>query len=180
MNELYDWDHSIELQGYTTDEKGRYGERLVPNSEVYGIATKAYEQWNRVNTPIINGMAQQFELRKAATAYKKTSIAKTGKLNEDKLWAYKITEDLFQRALIVPDGKNHGILMYVDLSGSMYKNMSGTVDQLMTVAAFCRKVNIPFDVYGFSTAGGIDRGKTDDEQNNHWYRKQQEAIKNGT
>ena len=180
MNELYDWDHSIELQGYTTDEKGRYGERLVPNHEVYGIATKAYEQWNRINTPIINGMAQQFELRKAATAYKKTSIAKTGKLNEDKLWAYKITEDLFQRALIVPDGKNHGILMYVDLSGSMYRNMSGTVDQLMTVAAFCRKVNIPFDVYGFSTAGGIDRGKTDDEQNNHWYRKQQNALKNGT
>ena len=175
MSELYNWEHSIELTGYSRDDVGRYKEKIIPNSEVYGIATKAFEKWNRINAPVINSMAQQFELRKAATAYKKTSIAKTGKLNEDKLWAYKLTEDLFQRALIVPDGKNHGILMFVDLSGSMYKNMSGTVDQMMTVAAFCRKVNIPFDVYGFSTAGK-DRGKTDKEQANHWHHKQREAL----
>ena len=174
MNELYDWDHSIDLvQGYRDDED-RWQERTIPVSEVRDIATKAYEKWNRTQTPIINSMAQQFELRKAATAYKKASIAKIGKLNEDKLWAYKLTEDLFQRSLIVPDGKNHGIVMFVDLSGSMYKNMSGTVDQLMTVAAFCRKVNIPFDAYGFSTSG--TRGKTDEERANHWYTKQQSDI----
>ena len=174
MNELYNWEHSIELTGYTIDNKGRYQEKILSNSEVYGVATKAYEKWNRTNTPIINSMAQQFELRKAATAYKKTSIAKTGKLNEDKLWAYKLTEDLFQRVSIVPDGKNHGILMFVDLSGSMYKNMSGTVDQMMTVAAFCRKVNIPFDVYGFSTAG--NKGKSSEDFADHWWTKQKAAM----
>jgi hypothetical protein len=174
MDELYDWENSIELTGTNVNNKGRYGEKVYSNTEVYGIATKAYEKWNRTNAPIINSMAQQFELRKAAVAYKKTSIAKTGKLNEDKLWAYKLTEDLFQRSLIVPDGKNHGILMFVDLSGSMYKNMSGTVDQMMTVAAFCRKVNIPFDVYGFSTAG--NKGKSSEDFADHWYTKQREAL----
>lgn len=177
MNELYDWDNSIDLQQAYRDKDDRYCERTIPNSEVYDIATKAYEKWNRTQQPIINSMAQQFELRKAATAYKKSSIAKIGKLNEDKLWAYKLTEDLFQRALIVPDGKNHGILMFVDLSGSMWRNMSGTIDQMMNVAAFCRKVNIPFDVYGFSTAG--NKGKTEEDRKNHWWFKQQEAIKNG-
>lgn len=176
MNELYDWAESIDLQQGYRDKDGRWQERTIPVNEVYDVATKSYETWNRTQTPIINSMAQQFELRKAATAYQKTSEAKTGKLNEDKLWAYKVTEDLFQRALLVPNGKNHGILMFVDLSGSMYKNMSGTVDQMMTVAAFCRKVNIPFDVYGFSTSGINDR-YSDEEKANHWYTKQREAIK---
>jgi len=175
MNELYDWENSIDLQQVYTDKDGRYCERTVANSDIYGIATKAYEKWNRTQTPIINSMAQQFELRKAATAYKKSSIAKIGKLDEDKLWAYKVTEDLFKRSLIVPNGKNHGILMFVDLSGSMYKNMSGTIDQMMTVAAFCRKVNIPFDVYGFSTAGGVNH-QTEETKGAHWYTKQSKAL----
>ena len=175
MNDLYDWDNSIELQEYFTNDAGRLDNRVLPNSEVYERATKLYDKWNRTQTPIINSMAQQFELKKAATAYKKASIAKMGKLNEDKLWAYKLTDDLFQRAMIVPNGKNHGIMMFVDLSGSMYKHMSGTVDQLMTVAAFCRKVNIPFDAYGFSTAGG--NRISEEDRANHWYTKQKEAIK---
>jgi hypothetical protein len=33
----------------------------------------------------------------------------------------------------------------------MADNMSGTIEQLITMATFCRKVNIPFDVYAFST-----------------------------
>ena len=174
MNELYDWETSIEL---TSPGVSFRDAKVYSNSEVYDIATKAYEKWNRINAPIINSMAQQFELRKAAVAYKKTSTAKTGKLNENMLWAYKLTEDLFQRSVMVPDGKNHGILMFVDLSGSMFKNMPGTVDQMMTVAAFCRKVNIPFDVYGFSTAG--HKGKTSEEFADHWYTKQREALAKG-
>ena len=171
MNKLYNWDKSISLQ--TAAKIGDHFENVtLANDKVYEVATKLYDKWNRTQTPIINSMAQQFELKKAATAYKKASIAKMGKLNEDKLWAYKLTDDLFQRAMIVPNGKNHGILMFVDLSGSMYRHMSGTVDQLMNVAAFCRKVNIPFDAYGFSTASRSDR---DGEQN--WYAKHKEELK---
>ena len=40
--------------------------------------------------------------------------------------------------------------MYVDLSGSMHRQMEGTLEQMLNMAMFCRKVNIPFDVYGFS------------------------------
>ena len=81
-------------------------------------------------------MAQQFELKKAAAANKKAREAKSGDLNEDKLWAYKLTEDLFQKNMIVPNGKNHGIIMYVDLSGSMHRQMEGTLEQMMNMAMF--------------------------------------------
>ena len=127
-----------------------YNDIEVPSSELPAIGNKMYQEFVKETAPIIGSMAQQFELKKAAAANKKAREAKSGDLNEDKLWAYKLTEDLFQKNTIIPNGKNHGILMYVDLSGSMHRQMEGTLEQMMNMAMFCRKVNIPFDVYGFS------------------------------
>ena len=150
MNELYDWDHCIELQG--RDDEGNYWEydNPMPQDLLKAEGKKMYKSFLSNTQPIINSMAQTFEMKKAAQANKKAQIAKTGKLNEDRLWAYQLTEDLFQKNMIVPNGKNHGIIMYVDLSGSMSRQIPGTLEQMMNMALFCRKVNIPFDVYGFS------------------------------
>jgi len=41
------------------------------------------------------------------------------------------------------------MLMVVDMSSSMQTNMKGTIEQVINMALFCRKVNIPFEVYGF-------------------------------
>ena len=163
MNELYDWEKSIDLKELdnTDDEDSYYwSEKEVPNSELKGIGSKLYAKFLKDTSPIIASMAQQFELKKAAAANKKAREAKSGDLNEDKLWAYKLTEDLFQKNMIVPNGKNHGILMYVDLSGSMSRQMEGTLEQMMNMAMFCRKVNIPFDVYGFSNCRYGERHPT--------------------
>jgi hypothetical protein len=40
--------------------------------------------------------------------------------------------------------------MFVDWSGSMSRNMKGTIEQLMILVMFCKRVNIPFEVYAFS------------------------------
>ena len=151
MDELYDWDKAIDLTKVAAgEEHWDYNDIEVPSSELPAIGNKMYQEFVKETAPIIGSMAQQFELKKAAAANKKAREAKSGDLNEDKLWAYKLTEDLFQKNTIVPNGKNHGILMYVDLSGSMHRQMEGTLEQMMNMAMFCRKVNIPFDVYGFS------------------------------
>jgi hypothetical protein len=39
--------------------------------------------------------------------------------------------------------------MFVDFSASMISNMKGTLEQLMGLVMFCRRVNIPHTVYGF-------------------------------
>lgn len=150
MNELYNWDKSVELQGTAEDGSYYSYDNPMPKAETIAEGKKMYKAFLSNTQPIINSMAQTFEMKKAAQANKKAQVAKTGKLNEDKLWAYQLTEDLFQKNMIVPNGKNHGILMYVDLSGSMNRQMPGTLEQMMNMALFCRKVNIPFDVYGFS------------------------------
>jgi len=72
-------------------------------------------------------------------------------LNEDKLWAYKLTDDLFLSNTVVPKGQNHGMFMVLDMSGSMGGHMEGTIEQLLIQVSFCQKVGIPFDVYGFTS-----------------------------
>ena len=100
-------------------------------------------------------MAQQFEMKKSADAYARQQIHKTGVLNTNVLHNYKLTDDLFVRQSVVPDGKNHGLPMLIDWSGSMSDNIVATVKQLLVLVSFCRKVGIPFDVYTF-TAQGYD------------------------
>ena len=40
--------------------------------------------------------------------------------------------------------------MYLDWSGSMQFNMGNTIDQLMLLALFCKKINVPFEAYAFT------------------------------
>ena len=112
-------------------------------------ATEIYNEFRVNNQKYINLMVQEFEMRRKASEFARATVAKTGRLDVDRLWAHKISEDLFARNTIMPNGKNHGMLMFLDMSGSMDMNMKGTIEQLVTLAMFARKVRIPFEVYGF-------------------------------
>ena len=102
------------------------------------------------NNAYINYMVQQFEAKRKAAQFAKSRENKTGVLNVDKLWATKLTEDVFLSNTVVPDGKNHGMLMVIDFSGSMYDKMADTIEQMLIQVSFCKKVNIPFEVYSFT------------------------------
>ena len=109
-----------------------------------------YMEFMSNNKAYINYLVKEFELRRNAKQFAKAKVSKTGDLDMDKIWKYRLSEDLFMQTTIVPNGKNHGMLMIVDMSGSMTENMTGTLEQIVSMATFCRKVNIPFDVYGFT------------------------------
>lgn len=106
--------------------------------------------WKKDANKIVNYMVKEFEMKQAATAFRRTSISKTGVLNTNKMHAYKFDDDLFKRVATVKDGKNHALIMYIDWSGSMSGKMHATTKQLLTLVMFARKVGIPFRVYGFS------------------------------
>lgn len=101
----------------------------------------------------VNHMVQQFEMKKSADAYARQQVNKTGVLDTNLLHSYKITDDIFLRQSVTPDGKNHGMVMYLDWSGSMSEICIETVKQVITLVQFCRKIQIPFDVYTFTSAG---------------------------
>ena len=128
---------------------------------------KDWLKFRSENKSVVSYMAKEFEMRKSADEFKRTKVAKTGVLNPNKLHAYKFSEDLFLRSNVVSEGKNHGFIMYIDWSGSMGPNLSHTIDQLMLIAMFCKKVNIPFDVFAFTTAFGHD-DRTAHSSDGHW------------
>ena len=115
--------------------------------------TEEYKQFISSIKKDVNFMVQQFEMKKSANAYARTRVNKTGVLDTELLHQYKISEDIFLRQEITPDGKNHGVVMLVDWSGSMSDHIVPTVKQLLVLIQFCRKVNIPFDVYTFTCQG---------------------------
>ena len=106
----------------------------------------------------VSYLVKEFECKKSADAYARSSTARTGVLDTSKLHTYKYNEDLFKKVTVVPDGKNHGLIFILDWSGSMNYILQDTIKQFFNLVWFCRKVNIPFEVYAFTNewnnAGG--------------------------
>ena len=100
----------------------------------------------------VNYAVKEFEMRKAAYRYSRAQTAKTGSIDVNRLWSYKTNEDIFSRVTKLADAKNHGMMMLIDYSGSMCGTMGQVMDQLLHLVTFCKAVNIPFDVYGFTTS----------------------------
>ena len=113
------------------------------------------------NMKFVNYLVKEFELRRNADQMSRAKISKSGELDVKKAHLYKISEDLFRKFTVVPNGKNHGLVMVFDMSSSMTNNMAGVLEQMMILVQFCRKVNISFDVYGF-TNNSRHHGGTED------------------
>jgi hypothetical protein len=98
----------------------------------------------------VNYLVKEFEMRKSAYQYARSSVARTGVLDTSRLHTYKYNEDLFRKVSVIPDGKNHGLVFVLDWSGSMAGVMLDTCKQLFNLVWFCKKVSIPFEVYAFT------------------------------
>ena len=98
----------------------------------------------------VSYLVKEFECKKAANAYSRAATSKTGVLDTEKLSSYKFSEDIFKRVTVLPDGKNHGLVFILDWSGSMQNDLLDTCKQLFNLVWFCRKVQIPYEVYAFT------------------------------
>lgn len=94
---------------------------------------------------------KEFEMRKSAYQYQRATTAKTGRIDVNKLWSFKTNEDVFKQVTTLADAKSHGMIMLLDLSGSMSNSLPYVIDQLIHLIYFCKAVKIPFDVYGFTS-----------------------------
>ena len=107
---------------------------------------------------IVNYLVKEFEMKKNAKMYARATIAKTGIIDPLKLYQYKFAEDIFKKISNIPNQKNHGMIFLLDWSGSMQRHLLPTVEQLLNLVMFCRKINIPFSVYKFmNNSSNIDK-----------------------
>ena len=97
----------------------------------------------------VQAFVREFEMRKTADEHRRTVESKSGRLDMDQAWKYRISDNLFKTATTMRDGKSHGFVMFIDWSGSMQGQMEQTMRQLFILFQFCRKAGVPFDVYAF-------------------------------
>ena len=114
-----------------------------------GYAERHYESYKKDAQRSVNYLVKQFEMKKSAAEYKRAATSKTGVLDTQSLYKYKLSDDIFKRVTVVPEGKNHGLVFYLDWSGSMQHILLDTLKQTFNLVWFCRKAQIPFRVYGF-------------------------------
>ncbi len=129
------------------------------NKDWLQVVRQELQKFKADENASISFMVKEFEMRKSADEYSRTSIAKTGVIDTNKLHSYRYNDDLFRRITTVASGKNHGFVMFVDWSGSMDIHLKKTVKQLLSLTMFCKRVQIPFEVYSFRSTTGFDYDK---------------------
>ena len=139
-----------EYREYMSEDRNRryggYSDFHVQIEESF----RRFKEFRNKNKKVVEYLAKEFEMKKAADEHARAATANSGILDSERLHTYKYNEHLFKKLTVVPNGKNHGLLMFVDWSGSMNTNMKGTIEQMMILVMFCKRVNIPFEVYAFS------------------------------
>jgi len=119
------------------------------------ITNRMYNDFRKKNERFISLLAKEFEMRKAAQKFSKAKTSETGDLDVNKVFKYQIDDNIFKKVMRVPKGKSHGLILLLDKSGSMSENLSASYEQILILAMFCRKVNIPFAAYGYGNADQV-------------------------
>ena len=117
---------------------------------IYEIADTQYKKFKKSAQKEVSYLVKEFECKKSAASYSRATTARTGVLDCSKLHTYKYNEDLFKKVTTLADGKNHGLVFVLDWSGSMSGTLLDTIKQLFNLIWFCKKTNIPFEVYAFT------------------------------
>jgi len=126
-----------------------------------------YEKFKSETTSAVNYLVKEFEMRKSAALYKRAAISKSGTLDMKRIWSYKLQDDLFKRVTVLPQGKNHGMLFLLDWSGSMDGVMEDTLKQVINLAMFCNRIQIPYRVLAFTSQYNDRRYPSESERIKH-------------
>ena len=124
-----------------------------PQDEVDSMKNRAVKSSKNLiekNKKLVAHMAKEFEMKQTALRSSKAMSGKTGKLDMNKLAKYQIVDDVFKKVTMLPDGKNHGVTVMLDWSGSISRQVCDLLEQTLILVQFCKKVNIPHRIYLFT------------------------------
>lgn len=111
--------------------------------------------FKKKNADYVSLLAKEFEMKKAARSFSHARHAESGDININKLANYRTEDNIFKKLLIVNKGKSHGLVLLLDRSSSMERSVESATEQILIMALFCRKVNIPFTAYTFVDNNGV-------------------------
>lgn len=96
-------------------------------------------------------LVREFERRKAAYQYSRARESRRGSLDVNKLHKYKYDDQIFQSVMHLADAKSHGMIFFIDYSGSMSSVLHQVLEHTLNLVHFCKKVGVPFEVYSFTS-----------------------------
>jgi len=115
-------------------------------------AAKHMAKFTENSREYVQTLVREFERKMAADEQRRTFVSRTGSLDMSRVHTYRFNDDLFLKSSWVAEGKNHGMVMFIDWSGSMSRTLENTMYQMMNLILFCNALRIPFEVYAFSTS----------------------------
>lgn len=128
--------------------RSRYSKSAV---EIERECDDEFKKFMNETNRVVSYLAKEFEQKKAAYQYSRAKVSNSGVLNTGVLHRYKFSEDLFKRVTTLADAKSHAMIITIDMSGSMGNVIKDVLRQALNLAIFCRRVNIPFEMYTFTT-----------------------------
>lgn len=143
---------NINLKSVIWDHKTVHADLDVLRTQEGWCGNKVFSAIESRNKDFVANLVKQFEQKMAAETIRRTRTAKTGRLDMRKIANYKFSDDLFVKNQTTTDGKNHGMVFMMDWSGSMSDYLMPTVEQMIALCLFCRKMNIPFEVFAFTNS----------------------------
>ena len=139
--------------------------------------TQRFNDFKKSSNKEVNYLVKEFEMKKSADSYARQRTAKTGMLDTSKLHTYLYNEDVFKKVTTITDGKNHGLVFVLDWSGSMNNILEDTLKQLFQLVWFCKKTQIPYEVYAFTNdSWKLDYLEDTDTDNYQAYRTQSSNL----
>jgi len=96
-------------------------------------------------------LVREFERKKSAYEYSRAQTSATGSIDPNKLHSYKYDDQIFKSVTRLATSKDHGMVFFIDWSGSMSWVLHDVIQQTLQLAFFCKAVGIPFAVYGFTS-----------------------------
>ena len=96
-------------------DEGYQKRYIEEKKQAIDFAKDHYLKFKKSTGKTVNYLLKQFEMKKSADQYKRQATSKTGVINTQSLYKYKLTEDIFKKITVIPDGKNHGLVMFLSL-----------------------------------------------------------------
>jgi len=96
-------------------------------------------------------LAREFERRKASYQYSRAQESRNGTIDVNNLHKYKYDDQIFSTTMRLADAKSHGMIFFIDYSGSMSYVLKDVLEHTLNLIQFCKKVGIPFQVYSFTS-----------------------------
>ena len=127
-----------------------YTKAVEHDRKYFDNSLSELDTFTKDNKKTVSYMVKEFEMKKAADQYARASTSKTGSLDMGRLHTYKYNDDLFKKVTTLPGATNHGLVLFLDWSGSMAHNLQGTLNQLYNLIWFCKRTQIPFEVFAFT------------------------------